>query len=43
LAYVDAFAVAAGRPEDAPIFTGDPEILALPAAVIRARNVERNA
>jgi predicted nucleic acid-binding protein len=43
LAYADAFAVATGRAENAPIITGDPEILALPAAVIRARKLERNA
>ncbi len=42
LAYADAFAVATGRAESAPIITGDPEILALPAAVIRARKLERN-
>lgn len=43
LAYADAFAVATGRAENAPIITGDPEILALPATVIRARKLERNA
>jgi predicted nucleic acid-binding protein len=43
LAYADAFAVATGRAENAPIITGDPEILALPAAVIRTRKLERNA
>ncbi len=43
LAYADAFAVATGRLENAPIITGDPEILALPAAVIRTRKLERNA
>jgi predicted nucleic acid-binding protein len=43
LAYADAFAVATGRVENAPIITGDPEILALPAAVIRTRKLERNA
>jgi predicted nucleic acid-binding protein len=43
LAYADAFAVATGRVENAPIITGDPEILALPAAVIRVRRLERNA
>jgi uncharacterized protein len=43
LAYADAFAVATGRAESAPIITGDPEILALPAAVIRVRKLERNA
>jgi len=42
LAYADAFAVATGRMENAPIITGDPEILALPAAVIRTRKLERN-
>jgi predicted nucleic acid-binding protein len=42
LAYADAFAVATGRPENAPIITGDPEILALPAAEIRVRKLERN-
>lgn len=34
--------LAAGRGENAPIITGDPEILALPAAVIRTRKLERN-
>ena len=43
LAYADAFAVATGRVENAPIITGDPEILALPAAVIRTRKLARNA
>ena len=43
LAYADAFAVANGRVENAPIITGDPEILALPAAVIRTRKLEMNA
>lgn len=43
LAYADAFAVATGRAENAPIITGDPEILALPTAVIRVRRLERNA
>jgi predicted nucleic acid-binding protein len=42
LAYADAFAVATGRVENAPIITGDPEILALPVAVIRTRKLERN-
>jgi predicted nucleic acid-binding protein len=43
LAYADAFAVATGRVENAPIITGDPEVLALPATVIRTRKLERNA
>jgi predicted nucleic acid-binding protein len=43
LAYADAFAVATGRVKNAPIITGNPEILALPAAVIRTRKLERHA
>lgn len=43
LAYADAFAVATARVESAPIITGDPEILALPATVIRTRKLERKA
>lgn len=35
--------VEVGRMENAPIISGDPEILALPAAVIRTRKLERNA
>jgi len=43
LSYADAFAVATGRAENAPVLTGDPEILALPASVVRVRKLERNA
>jgi len=41
LSYADAFAVATGRMEDAPVITGDPEILALPASVVRVRRLDR--
>ncbi len=43
LSYADAFAVATGRIENAPVITGDPEILALPAKVVRVRRLNRNA
>jgi len=43
LSYADAFAVAAGREEKAPVITGDPEILALPATVVRVRRLDRHA
>jgi len=43
LSYADAFAVATGRAEGAPVITGDPEILALPASVVRVRRLDRNA
>ena len=43
LSYADAFAVATGRMERAPVITGDPEILALPAAVVRVRRLDRRA
>lgn len=33
LSYADAFAVATARRHDAPLYTGDPEILALPSLV----------
>jgi predicted nucleic acid-binding protein len=42
LSYADAFAVATGRLEKAPILTGDPEILALPASVVRTRRLDRH-
>jgi uncharacterized protein len=41
LSYADAFAVATGRVERAPVVTGDPEILALPATVVRVRRLDR--
>jgi len=43
LSYADAFAVATGRTERAPVITGDPEILALPPAVVRVRKLDRKA
>jgi ribonuclease VapC len=43
LSYADAFAVATGRAERAPVITGDPEILALPATVVRVRRLDRHA
>ncbi|HEX9945637.1 MAG TPA: type II toxin-antitoxin system VapC family toxin [Thermoanaerobaculia bacterium] len=42
LSYADAFAVATGRLEKAPVLTGDPEILALPATVVRVRRLDRH-
>jgi predicted nucleic acid-binding protein len=42
LSYADAFAVATGRAENAPVITGDPEILALPATVVRVRRLDRH-
>jgi len=42
LSYADAFAVATGRVEKAPVITGDPEILALPATVVRVRRLDRH-
>jgi len=42
LSYADAFAVATGRLEKAPVLTGDPEILALPATVVRVRKLDRH-
>lgn len=41
LSYADAFAVATGRVEKAPVITGDPEILNLPATVVRVRRLDR--
>jgi len=41
VSYADAFAVATARLERAPVLTGDPEILALPASVVRVRRLER--
>ena len=41
LSYADAFAVATGRVEKAFVITGDPEILALPATVVRVRRLDR--
>ena len=43
LSYADAFAVATGRLEKAPVLTGDPEILALPATVVRVRRLDRHS
>jgi predicted nucleic acid-binding protein len=43
LSYADAFAVATGRVEKAPVITGDPEILALPATVVHVRRLDRHA
>ena len=43
LSYADAFAVATGRLEKAPVLTGDPEILSLPATVVRIRRLDRHA
>ena len=43
LSYADAFAVATGRLENAPVITGDPEILGLPVSVVRVRRLNRNA
>lgn len=43
LSYAGAFAVATGRVEKAPVITGDPEILALPAMVVRVRRLDRQA
>jgi predicted nucleic acid-binding protein len=42
LSYADAFAVATGQAENAPVITGDPEILALPPSVIRVRKLDRH-
>lgn len=42
LSYADAFAVATGRMEKAFVITGDPEILALPASVVRVRRLDRH-
>jgi len=42
LSYADAFAVATGRVEKAPVITGDPEILALPTTVVRVRRLDRH-
>ena len=42
LSYADAFAIAAGRLEKAPVITGDPEILALPPTVVRVRELDRH-
>jgi predicted nucleic acid-binding protein len=41
LSYADAFAVAAARIHEAPVLTGDPEILALPRTVVRVRALSR--
>lgn len=41
ISYADAFAVATARAEHATLVTGDPEILALPAAVVRTRALAR--
>jgi predicted nucleic acid-binding protein len=43
ISYADAFAVATGRVEKAPVITGDPEILALPATIVRVRRLDRHA
>lgn len=41
LSYADAFAVATGRLERAPVLSGDPEILALPPSTVRVRRLDR--
>ncbi|MFZ5469108.1 MAG: type II toxin-antitoxin system VapC family toxin [Myxococcota bacterium] len=41
IAYADAFAVATARLESAAVLTGDPEILALPRAVVRVVRLDR--
>jgi hypothetical protein len=43
LSYADAFAVATSRAENAYVLTDDPEILALPSAVVRVRRLDRHA
>ena len=42
LSYADAFAVATAHQAEMPIATGDPEILALPASVVRVRRLVRH-
>jgi len=42
LSYADAFAVATARQAEMPIATGDPEILELPASVVRVRRLVRH-
>jgi predicted nucleic acid-binding protein len=42
LSNADAFAVATGRMEKAPVIAGDPEILALPVTMVRARRLDRH-
>ncbi len=41
LAYADAIAVATARLEQAPIITGDPEILSLTRGIVKVRRLER--
>ncbi len=41
LSYADAFAVAAARLHEAPVLTGDPEILSLPRSIVRVRALYR--
>jgi len=41
VSYADAFAVATARLEQAPVVTGDPEIIALPRSVVRVRRLMR--
>ncbi|MBI4705022.1 MAG: PIN domain-containing protein [Deltaproteobacteria bacterium] len=41
ISYADAFAVATARLERGILATGDPEILALPASVVRTRRLAR--
>ncbi len=41
ISYADAFAVATARQARMPLLTGDPEILALPATVVKVRRLER--
>ena len=41
LSYADAFAVAAARLHEAPVLTGDPEILSLPKSIVRVRALSR--
>jgi ribonuclease VapC len=41
LGYADAFAVATARDADASLLTGDPELLALPRAVVKTLRLDR--
>ena len=41
VSYADAFAVATARLEQAPVVTGDPELIALPRSVVRVRRLMR--
>jgi predicted nucleic acid-binding protein len=42
ISYADAFAVATARRQKAMLLTGDPEILALPHAIVRTHALTRN-